>query len=121
MVIGATAIYPFRYLIHRHPLLSALPTIFYAVCLAMILFGWMVEPNGAGVKSYEVLWYYPASSALGFILVLGCWKSFRWFVGPDEEATIRTPLDEGVSKRPLSTAPKQPAIVRKVGDDSQLP
>jgi hypothetical protein len=71
LLIGAPAIYPFRNLVARHPLLSAIPTIICAVLLATLLLGWTITPTAYGVKFYETIWFYSAGSELGFVIALG--------------------------------------------------
>lgn len=70
MLIGAPAIYPFRNLIARHPILTAIPTVIYGVLLGTLLLGWTITPTASGAKFYETIWFYSAASALGFVIVL---------------------------------------------------
>jgi hypothetical protein len=71
LLIGAPAIYPFRNLIARRPLLSAIPTVMYAVLLATLLLGWTITPTAYDVKFYDTIWFYSGASALGFVITLG--------------------------------------------------
>jgi len=81
LIIGVPAIYPFRNIIARHPLISLLPTIIYAVAFALLLFGWTLTPTADGVRDYEVLWFFSAGSAVGFVSALGYWASEQWEPG----------------------------------------
>lgn len=73
MLIGAPAIYPFRNMIAQHPYIAALPTVAYAVIVSTLLLGWTVTPTAYGAKHFEIIWYYSAAAALGFVVVLGHW------------------------------------------------
>lgn len=70
MIIGTPAIYPVRNLIAHRPLLSAIPTVLYAVLLASLLLGWTITPTAYGAKFYETIWCYSAAVALGFVIAL---------------------------------------------------
>jgi len=84
MLIGVPAIYPARNLIARHALLSAIPTVIYAVLLATLLLSWTITPTAYGAKFYETIWFYSAASALGFVIAL------RRLSRSDRHAILRT-------------------------------
>lgn len=73
ILIGVPTIFPFRNIIARHPLGTSIPVSALALILATLLFGWSITPTAFGTKEYEVLWFYSASSAIGFVAILGWW------------------------------------------------
>jgi len=70
ILIGVPAIYPFRNQIAHRPLLSVIPIVLYAVLLATLLLGWTITPTAFGAKYYDTVWFYSASTALGFVIAL---------------------------------------------------
>lgn len=76
LLIGAPALYPFRNVISRHPFFCVLPVLGYAAAISTFLLGWMVTPTASGEREYDVIWFYSASSALGFVVALG-WSARR--------------------------------------------
>jgi hypothetical protein len=73
LLIGAPAIYPFRHVISRHPFSWLVPALAYAAIITTLLFWWTITPTAYGVRYYDILWFYSASSALGFVAALAWW------------------------------------------------
>ena len=73
LVMLLPLIYPFRTLIARHPVWSAIPFAGAAMGLSFLTMRGLFVRSIGGYSHIEILWIYSGTTALGFVFMLGRW------------------------------------------------